>query len=59
MGSMLLFLHDFRIFFSSDSMNYKGYMSPVKWWVVHVTSAPMLQFIALKLIGSFSCCERN
>ena len=37
-------------------------MSPVKWWVVHGTSAPMLQSIALKLLGqpcSFSCCERN
>ena len=36
-------------------------MSPVKWWVVHRTSAPMLQSIALKLLGqpSSSCCERN
>ena len=34
-------------------------MSPVKWWVVYVTSAPMLQFMELKLIGSSSCCERN
>ena len=37
-------------------------MSPIKWWVVHGTSTPMLQSIALKLVGqpcSFSCCERN
>ena len=37
-------------------------MSPVKWWVVHGTSVPMLQSIALKLLGqpcSSSCCERN
>ena len=37
-------------------------MSPIKWWVVHETSAPMLQSIALKLLGqlcSSSCCERN
>ena len=37
-------------------------MSPIKWWVVHGTSTPMLQFIALKLVGqpcSSSCCERN
>ena len=37
-------------------------MSPVKWWVVHGTSALMLQSIALKLVGqpcSSSCCERN
>ena len=37
-------------------------MSPVKWWVVHGTLAPMLQSIALKLVGqpcSSSCYERN
>ena len=37
-------------------------MSPIKWWIVHETSAPMLQFIALKLLGqpcSSSCCKRN
>ena len=37
-------------------------MSPIKWWIVHGTSAPMLQSIALKLLGqpcSSSCCERN
>ena len=37
-------------------------MSPIKWWVVHGTSAPMLQSITLKLLRqscSSSCCERN
>ena len=37
-------------------------MNPVKWWVVHGTSAAMLQSIELKLSGqpcSSSCCERN
>ena len=37
-------------------------MSPIKWWIVHGTSAPMLQSIALKLPGqpcSSSCFERN
>ena len=37
-------------------------MSHVKWWVIHGTSAQMLQSIALKLLGqpcSSSCCERN
>ena len=37
-------------------------MNPIKWWVVHGTSVPMLQFITLKLLGqpcSSSCCERN
>ena len=37
-------------------------MNPIKWWVVHGTSVPMLQSITLKLLGqpcSSSCCERN
>ena len=37
-------------------------MSLIKWWIVHGTSAPMLQSITLKLLGqpySSSCCERN
>ena len=37
-------------------------MSPIKWWIVHGTSAPMLQSITLKLLRqpySSSCCERN
>ena len=49
-------------FSSSDSINDRWYMSVIKWWVVHGTSAPMLQSIALKLLGqpcSSSCCERN
>ena len=49
-------------FSSSDFINDRWYMSPIKWWVVHGTSAPMLQSIALKLLGqpcSSSCCERN
>ena len=49
-------------FSSSDSINDRWHMSPLKWWVVHGTSVPMLQSIALKLLGqpcSSSCCERN
>ena len=49
-------------FSSSDSINDRWYMSPVKWWVVHGTSTQMLHCIALKLLGqscSSSCCERN
>ena len=44
------------------SINDRRYMSPIKWWVVHETSAPMLQSIALKFLEqpcSSSCCERN
>ena len=49
-------------FSSSDSINDRWYMSPIKWWIVHGTSASILQSIALKLLGqpcSSSCCERN
>ena len=49
-------------FSSSDSINDRWYMSPIKWWVVHGTSAPMLQSIVLKFLGQpclSSCCERN
>ena len=49
-------------FSSSDSINDRWYMSPIKWWIIHGTFAPMLQSIVLKLLGqpcSSSCCERN
>ena len=49
-------------FSSSDSINDMWYMSPIQWWVVQGTSASMLQFIALKLLGQpclFSFRERN
>ena len=49
-------------FSSNDFINDRWYMSPIKWWIVHGTSVPMLQSIALKLLGqpcSSSCCERN
>ena len=62
MRSMLLFFACLEDFSSSDSINDRWYMSPIKWWVVQGTSTPMLQSIALKLLGqpcSFSCCERN
>ena len=52
----------FEKFSTSNSINDRWYMSPIKWWVVHGTSAPMLQSTALKLLGqpcSSSCCERN
>ena len=56
------FSTDLEDFSSSDSINDMWHMSLLKWWVVHGTSAPMLQSIALKLLGqpcSSSCCERN
>ncbi|PRQ18378.1 putative HAT dimerization domain, ribonuclease H-like domain-containing protein [Rosa chinensis] len=49
-------------FASSDSINDRGKMPPMKWWVVHGSSTPNLQRLALKLLGqpcSSSCCERN
>ncbi|KAK3228260.1 hypothetical protein Dsin_008122 [Dipteronia sinensis] len=47
---------------SSDSMNDRSLMGPVKWWINHGASTPTLQSMALKLLGqpcSSSCCERN
>ena len=52
----------FEDFSRSNSINDRWYMSPIKWWVVHGTSAPMLQSIVLKLLEqpcSSLCCERN
>lgn len=49
-------------FASSDSMSDRGKMDPMKWWIVHGSTTPNLQKIALKLLGqpcSSSCCERN
>ncbi|XP_034217319.1 uncharacterized protein LOC117628874 [Prunus dulcis] len=49
-------------FSGMDSMKDRGFMAPVKWWVIHGASTPKLQTIALKLLGhpsSSSCCERN
>ncbi|KAL6493432.1 hypothetical protein OROGR_032211 [Orobanche gracilis] len=37
-------------------------MDPDLWWVTHGSSTPLLQNVALKLLGqpsSSSCCERN
>ena len=61
-GVCFFFSTCFKDFSSSDSINDKWYMSHVKWWVFHGTSAPMLQSIALKLLRqhcSSSCCEIN
>ena len=52
----------FEDFSSSASINDMWNTSPIKWWVVHGTSAPILQSIALILLGqpcSSSCYERN
>ncbi|XP_004299161.1 PREDICTED: uncharacterized protein LOC101293587 [Fragaria vesca subsp. vesca] len=49
-------------FANSDSMSDRGKMDPMKWWIVHGSTTPNLQKIALKLLGqpcSSSCCERN
>ncbi|XP_045788744.1 uncharacterized protein LOC123883850 [Trifolium pratense] len=45
-----------------DSLNDKGKMDPKSWWLVHGVHAPLLQKVALKLLGqpcSSSCSERN
>ncbi|KAF5180325.1 hAT transposon superfamily [Thalictrum thalictroides] len=51
-----------REFASSDSISDRGHMDPDLWWVTYGSSMPLLQNLALKLLGqpcSSSCCERN
>ncbi|XP_038686771.1 uncharacterized protein LOC119986268 [Tripterygium wilfordii] len=45
-----------------DSISDRAKMDAKSWWLVHGVHAPMLQDLALKLLGqpcSSSCCERN
>ncbi|KAK9291948.1 hypothetical protein L1049_019900 [Liquidambar formosana] len=49
-------------FSSFDSLHDRGALDPKAWWMVYGAAAPLLQNIALKLLGqpcSSSCCERN
>ena len=49
-------------FGSGDVMKDKFSLEPLTWWVIHGSSAPILQAIAFKVLGqpsSSSCCERN
>ncbi|KAJ7970782.1 Dimer_Tnp_hAT domain-containing protein [Quillaja saponaria] len=50
------------VFASFDSLQDRWDLDPKMWWLVHGSSASLLQNIALKLLGqpcSSSCCERN
>ncbi|KAJ7976594.1 Dimer_Tnp_hAT domain-containing protein [Quillaja saponaria] len=50
------------VFASFDSLQDRWDLDPKIWWLVHGSSASLLQNIALKLLGqpcSSSCCERN
>ncbi|KAH7571463.1 hypothetical protein JRO89_XS04G0057000 [Xanthoceras sorbifolium] len=38
-------------FAGANSMEDRGFMSPMKWWLFHGASTPTLQSIALKLLG--------
>ncbi|XP_059625062.1 uncharacterized protein LOC132268257 isoform X1 [Cornus florida] len=52
----------FREFGSVDSLNDRGLMEPAIWWVSYGASTPLIQSLALKVLGhpcSSSCCERN
>ncbi|XP_059650225.1 uncharacterized protein LOC132295985 [Cornus florida] len=52
----------FREFGSVDSLKDRGLMEPAIWWVSYEASTPLIQSLALKVLGhpcSFSCCERN
>ncbi|KAL2341147.1 hypothetical protein Fmac_009087 [Flemingia macrophylla] len=45
-----------------ESLSDRGKMDAKSWWLVHGAHAPILQKVALKLLGqpcSSSCCERN
>ncbi|KAL5725279.1 hypothetical protein ACHQM5_008439 [Ranunculus cassubicifolius] len=49
-------------FGTSDSLRDRALMKPNIWWVVHGSSTPLLQNLALKLLGqpsSSSCAEKN
>jgi len=49
-------------FHDVDSLRDRGKMDAKKWCTIHGARAPILQKIALKLLGqpcSSSCCERN
>ncbi|GAV92311.1 Dimer_Tnp_hAT domain-containing protein [Cephalotus follicularis] len=49
-------------FGSFDSLEDRWVLDSKAWWLVHGYSAPILQNLALKLLGqpcSSSCCERN
>ncbi|BFG40947.1 hypothetical protein CerSpe_272210 [Prunus speciosa] len=49
-------------FSNADSLIDRGRMQPVKWWIVYGAFSPIIQRLALQLLGqpcSSSCCERN
>ncbi|RZB86618.1 hypothetical protein D0Y65_026610 [Glycine soja] len=49
-------------FDSFDSIEDRWALDPKTWWVMHGSSTPILQKVALKLLVqpcSSSCCERN
>lgn len=49
-------------FASSDSIEDRCNLDAKTWWVMHGSSTPLLQRVALKLLvhpSSSSCCERN
>ncbi|KAH1241478.1 hypothetical protein GmHk_07G019060 [Glycine max] len=49
-------------FGSFDSIEDRWALDPKTWWVMHESSTPILQKVALKLLVqpcSSSCCERN
>ena len=56
------FLGCLESFGDSDSKVDRGVMEPIVWWLAHGSSAPMLQSLAVRLLGQpcpSSCCERN
>ena len=51
-----------REFGCTDSISNRASFDPDLWWITYGSSTPLLQNLALKLLGqpcSSSCCERN
>lgn len=49
-------------FSSADAKLDRAEMEPILWWLAHGSRTPILQSLAVKLLGqpcSSSCCERN
>jgi len=49
-------------FVDKDSLRDRGKMDAKSWWIIHGSHAPILQNIALKLLGQLCSsfyCERN
>lgn len=59
LAKFLAYMDDFS---DHDSIQDRVEMDPKSWWIVYGASTPLIQHIAIRLLGqpsSSSCCERN